>query len=83
LWPDIAILFESSRGCWWGAKSHCTFCGLKASTMLFRSRPAMTVAREILDLAARYKVLNFVAVDDIIDLGTRSHAHGLAAIIIA
>jgi ribosomal peptide maturation radical SAM protein 1 len=68
LWPDIAILFESSRGCWWGAKSHCTFCGLKASTMLFRSRPAIKVAREILDLAARYKVLNFVAVDDIIDL---------------
>jgi len=68
LWPDIAILFESSRGCWWGAKSHCTFCGLKASTMLFRSRPATTVAREILDLAARYKVLNFIAVDDIIDL---------------
>src|SRR5262245_14428420 len=68
LWPDIAILFESSRGCWWGAKSHCTFCGLNGSTMLFRSRPATTVAREILDLAARYKVLNFVAVDDIIDL---------------
>jgi ribosomal peptide maturation radical SAM protein 1 len=68
LWPDIAILFESSRGCWWGAKSHCTFCGLKASTMLFRSRSAVTVAREILDLAARYRVLNFAAVDDIIDL---------------
>ena len=20
LWPEVAILFESSRGCWWGAK---------------------------------------------------------------
>ena len=22
------VLFESSRGCYWGAVSHCTFCGL-------------------------------------------------------
>jgi ribosomal peptide maturation radical SAM protein 1 len=68
LYPDVAILFESSRGCWWGAKQHCTFCGLNAATMMFRSKPAARVAKEILDLAARYKILKFVAVDDIIDL---------------
>jgi len=66
--PQVSILFESSRGCWWGAKSHCTFCGLNASTMAFRSKPAQRVADEILDLAQRYKVLKFIAVDDIIDL---------------
>jgi ribosomal peptide maturation radical SAM protein 1 len=65
---DVAILFESSRGCWWGAKQHCTFCGLNAATMMFRSKPAAQVAEEIMELAARYKVLKFVAVDDIIDL---------------
>jgi ribosomal peptide maturation radical SAM protein 1 len=69
LLPDVAILFESSRGCWWGAKKHCTFCGLNAATMMFRSKPAARVAEEILALAARYKILKFVAVDDIIDLG--------------
>jgi radical SAM superfamily enzyme YgiQ (UPF0313 family) len=21
------LMFETSRGCWWGAKHHCTFCG--------------------------------------------------------
>jgi ribosomal peptide maturation radical SAM protein 1 len=68
LWPDVAILFESSRGCWWGAKAHCTFCGLNDSTMFFRSKPARRVADEILDMARRYRVLKFVAVDDIIDL---------------
>jgi ribosomal peptide maturation radical SAM protein 1 len=68
LWPDVAILFESSRGCWWGAKSHCTFCGLNAATMMFRSKPAERVAREIFDFAERHKVLSFVAVDDIIEL---------------
>jgi ribosomal peptide maturation radical SAM protein 1 len=68
LWPEVAILFESSRGCWWGAKSHCTFCGLNGGLMMFRSKPASRVAEEILSMAARYRVLDFVAVDDIIDL---------------
>jgi len=66
--PQIAILFESSRGCWWGAKSHCTFCGLNPASMMFRSKPAKRVADEIIDLAQRYKILKFTAVDDIIDL---------------
>ena len=69
LWPEVAILFESSRGCWWGAKAHCTFCGLNGNSMMFRSKSAARVAAEIVELAARYKVLDFVAVDDIIDLG--------------
>ena len=69
LWPEVAILFESSRGCWWGAKSHCTFCGLNGSLMPFRRKPPARVVEEILGLAAQYKILDFVAVDDIIDLG--------------
>ena len=32
------LLFETSRGCWWGAKSHCTFCGLNGGSMTFRSK---------------------------------------------
>jgi len=31
------LLFETSRGCWWGEKSHCTFCGLNGSSMNYRS----------------------------------------------
>jgi ribosomal peptide maturation radical SAM protein 1 len=68
LWPEVAILFESSRGCWWGAKSHCTFCGLNGSLMPFRTKPPARVVEEILGFAAQYKILDFVAVDDIIDL---------------
>jgi ribosomal peptide maturation radical SAM protein 1 len=68
LLPEVAILFESSRGCWWGQKSHCTFCGLNSELMAFRSKAPATVVRELIDLAERYKVLDFVAVDDIIDL---------------
>ncbi|HZF13327.1 MAG TPA: RiPP maturation radical SAM C-methyltransferase [Thermoanaerobaculia bacterium] len=31
------LLFETSRGCWWGERAHCTFCGLNGSTMSYRS----------------------------------------------
>jgi len=69
LWPEVAILFESSRGCWWGAKSQCTFCGENGSLMPFRKKPPARVVEEILGFAAQYKILDFVAVDEIIDLG--------------
>ncbi len=29
--------FETSRGCWWGQRAHCTFCGLNPDTMGFRA----------------------------------------------
>jgi ribosomal peptide maturation radical SAM protein 1 len=31
------LLYETSRGCWWGEKAHCTFCGLNGSTIAYRS----------------------------------------------
>jgi ribosomal peptide maturation radical SAM protein 1 len=33
----VSLPFETSRGCWWGAKAHCTFCGLNGETMSYRS----------------------------------------------
>ena len=36
----VRLSAESSRGCWWGAKSHCTFCGLNGGTMAFRAKSA-------------------------------------------
>ncbi len=32
-----ALLFETSRGCWWGERAHCTFCGLNGATMAYRA----------------------------------------------
>lgn len=31
------LLFETSRGCWWGERAHCTFCGLNGTTMAYRA----------------------------------------------
>jgi ribosomal peptide maturation radical SAM protein 1 len=31
------LLFETSRGCWWGERAHCTFCGLNGMSMAYRA----------------------------------------------
>ncbi|MGW0801468.1 RiPP maturation radical SAM C-methyltransferase [Nonomuraea sp. NPDC002799] len=38
------LFFETSRGCWWGERSHCTFCGLNGQGMAYR---AMTPDRAV------------------------------------
>lgn len=63
-----AISFESSRGCWWGERSHCTFCGLNGLSMRYRSKEATAVVNEIEELHRRYGTINFQAVDNIMDM---------------
>lgn len=58
----IWLPFESSRGCWWGEKSQCTFCGLH-EIMKYRARPAGEVIAELDYLADRYDVPRFFATD--------------------
>jgi len=65
--PRVSIPFESSRGCWWGQKHHCTFCGLNGSAMQFRPMVPQNVLDELMYLAQRYQRLEFNATDNIID----------------
>ena len=62
----IAIPFESSRGCWWGAKNHCTFCGLNTVGMTFRAKSPERVVAEIETLQRAYGIDRFEATDNII-----------------
>lgn len=62
----IDIPFESARGCWWGEKHHCTFCGLNGSTMAFRAKSPERVAEELAELTRRYRSFQFEAVDNIV-----------------
>ena len=64
--PSLQI--ESSRGCWWGERSHCTFCGLNGGTMAFRSKSAERVLDELTFLAKRYETSYVQFVDNILDL---------------
>jgi ribosomal peptide maturation radical SAM protein 1 len=61
-------LIETARGCWWGAKSHCTFCGLNGSTMAFRSKSSERAFSEMKTLSETYGVKKIDAVDNILDL---------------
>lgn len=62
------LLFESSRGCWWGAISHCTFCGLNGGSMPFRSKSQRRAVDELRYLIDRWRVEMIQAVDNILDM---------------
>ena len=65
---DRILLYEGSRGCWWGEKHHCTFCGLNAQSMKFRAKSPEQVAQEMTYLSHRYDTARFRLVDNIIDM---------------
>ncbi len=60
------LLLETSRGCWWGEKRKCTFCGLNGKNIKFRSKSAPRIIDEILHLIQRYRQynINFIQVVD-------------------
>lgn len=68
--PDFEqiLLVETARGCWWGAKHHCTFCGLNGTSMAFRSKSAGRAISEIIRLAEKYPGKPIHAVDNILDM---------------
>lgn len=63
-----SLLIETSRGCWWGEREHCTFCGLNGATMAFRSKSPARVIEEISGLRKEHGVRTFNVVDDILDM---------------
>lgn len=63
-----ALMIESSRGCWWGAIKHCTFCGLNGGSMSYRFKPAEQVMGELDEMSARYGLTRFLVVDNILPL---------------
>jgi ribosomal peptide maturation radical SAM protein 1 len=59
--------YESSRGCWWGEKHHCTFCGLNNEGLLYRRKSPGRIVAELEELAATYGITSFMAADNILD----------------
>jgi ribosomal peptide maturation radical SAM protein 1 len=67
-WAEPHLVVESSRGCWWGQKHHCTFCGLNGSFMEFRSKGPDEFVAEVCAMAKRHEVLNVAVADNILDM---------------
>ncbi|MGB5601169.1 MAG: RiPP maturation radical SAM C-methyltransferase, partial [Gammaproteobacteria bacterium] len=62
------LLMETSRGCWWGAKNHCTFCGLNGNGIGFRSKSAQRALMELEYLSKTWDPLLIIMVDNILDM---------------
>lgn len=65
--PHPSLMFETSRGCWWGERAHCTFCGLNGSTINYRSmKPelALTTLNSLFQHEGR--VVHLQSVDNIL-----------------
>jgi ribosomal peptide maturation radical SAM protein 1 len=66
--PDVApehlsLPFESSRGCWWGRKQQCTFCGNDPGGVPYRERSPGVILRELEALAAGFPKSGLHAID--------------------
>jgi ribosomal peptide maturation radical SAM protein 1 len=62
------IIAESARGCWWGQKHHCTFCGLNGMGMAYRSKDPDVFLAELDYLIRRHQSLDVVLADNILDM---------------
>jgi ribosomal peptide maturation radical SAM protein 1 len=64
--PEVTM--ETSRGCWWGQKHHCTFCGLNGLGMTYRSKSPDRAYEEIKHLLAAYRNSAIFNTDNIVDM---------------
>lgn len=62
-----ALPFQTARGCWWGEKTHCSFCGISRTAMKFRAKSGDNVMEQMLTLRDRYKITSFQGTEYIFD----------------
>ncbi|MGJ4963390.1 RiPP maturation radical SAM C-methyltransferase [Bradyrhizobium sp. HKCCYLRH3061] len=63
----VNLVFEGSRGCWYGQKVPCTFCAVTGSSMEYRAKSPERLVDELSYLAERHGVTWFGAADNILD----------------
>jgi ribosomal peptide maturation radical SAM protein 1 len=59
------IPYETSRGCWWGEKHHCAFCGFDEKAIGFRQKSPDRVIEELRILLATHPTKKVVMTDSI------------------
>ncbi len=63
---EISLSFESSRGCWWGQKRQCKFCGESKASNGFRFKSTERMYNELLQTQRRCPdVKTFFSADSI------------------
>jgi ribosomal peptide maturation radical SAM protein 1 len=59
------LFCESSRGCWWGERRQCSFCGLNGHSLHFRRKNPQRLIEELRYLVERYGVKEICFADNI------------------
>ncbi|ATW26809.1 hypothetical protein DCMF_20390 [Candidatus Formimonas warabiya] len=71
--PDLVgrvpVSLEFSRGCWWGAKSQCTFCGLNRQSVEYRCKSPQRALQEINHAVSRHGTFDLRLIDNNIPPG--------------
>ncbi len=62
----LSLSIETSRGCWWGQKHQCTFCGVNGDRMSFRPKSQKRISKELNQLSKEFNVNTFMATDNIL-----------------
>jgi ribosomal peptide maturation radical SAM protein 1 len=65
---SIWLPYETSRGCWWGQKHHCTFCGINGGGMAFRHKSPEAVLDQLPALLKNHPTKKVLMVDNIMPL---------------
>jgi ribosomal peptide maturation radical SAM protein 1 len=60
------VLIESSRGCWWGDKSRCKFCGITSVLPGYRQKSPERFLDEIKKIVQEYHVNSVFMTDSIL-----------------
>ncbi len=76
----VLLTVEASRGCWWGEKHRCHFCGLHPDpdVLCYRSKDSRRFAGELAYLSNRYQVKNYALTDCIL---AREHIKELPSLL--
>ena len=65
---ESELMIEGSRGCWWGVKKPCTFCGLNGQVQEYRQKSTSKLVQEIIFQAEKYGLHNFTFSDSILSM---------------
>ena len=76
---EVMLPVETARGCWYGMKNHCVFCGLNRAGMDFRRKSPEQVLDMLGRLSTRYGTRYFNAIDNILAPAYMSRLFGRLA----
>ncbi len=76
---EVMLPVETARGCWYGMKNHCVFCGLNRAGMEFRRKSPEQVLEMLKRLSGRYGTRHFNAIDNILAPAYMSRLFGRLA----